>query len=303
MKRNLSVKLCGKTLANPVIAASGCFGFGQEMANYYDLNKLGGIALKGITLEERQGNPPPRIAETPSGMLNSVGLQNPGVKAFKEQEMPRIKDLSTMLFANIAGSTVEDYCRVAEELRHTAVDFIEMNISCPNVKEGGAAFGAHPQMIEDITRQVKKHCKQPLIVKLSPNTVDIANNAKAAEQGGADGISLINTLIGMAVDVRTRKPILGNVIGGLSGPAIRPVALRMVWQAAKAVDIPVIGMGGIMTGEDAISFLMAGATAVMVGSLNLIDPEGCLDVINGIEKFMIEEGIEDINHIIDTLEV
>lgn len=300
---DLRTSICGVEFKNPVIAASGCFGFGREYSLYHDLSALGGIALKAVTLEERKGNRPPRIAETPSGILNSVGLQNPGVDTFLQEEAGWLSSLDTVLFANIAGSTVDEYCAVAEKLKNTPVDFLELNISCPNVWEGGAAFGARPETIFDVTKQVKKHSSQPLFVKLTPNTIDIKENAKAAEEAGADGISLINTLIGMAIDINTRKPILGNVIGGLSGPAIFPVALRMVWQAASAVQIPVIGMGGIASGDDAVAMLMAGASAVMVGTMNLVYPDACPKVIAGINSFLDRKNITCVKDIIGTLEV
>jgi dihydroorotate dehydrogenase (NAD+) catalytic subunit len=300
---NLAVELCGVTLKNPVIAASGCFGFGREMAAFGDLGRLGGIALKAVTLERREGNPPPRIAETPSGALNSVGLQNPGLEAFLREEVPWLETLDTALIANIAGSTPDEYCRVAEGMGGTAIPFVELNISCPNVREGGAAFGTRPERVFEITRAVRAVCRKKLIVKLSPNTADIAENARAAEEAGADGVSLINTLTGMAIDVHTRRPVLGGVTGGLSGPAIRPVALRMVWQAARAVRVPVVGMGGILTGEDAVAFLLAGARAVMVGTANLIHPDACLRVVAGIEEYMRRHGVDDVNELIGALEV
>ena len=298
---NLKVDICGRTLKNPVIAASGCFGFGREMSLQYDLLQLGGISLKAVTANKRLGNPPPRIAETPSGILNAVGLQNPGVDAFIEKEMPFLSGLDTILFANIAGSTIKEYVEIAEKLNNVKVDFIELNISCPNVKEGGASFGARAETVYDIVSRVKKVSKQPLIVKLTPNTIDIAENAKAAQSAGADGISLINTLLGMAVDADRKRPILSNITGGLSGPAIKPVALRMVYQAAQAVDIPVIGMGGIMTGKDAIEFLLCGASAIMCGSLNLVNPDGMPKVISGIIEYMKKHSIDDINDIIGGL--
>ena len=301
---NMSIDLCGVKLNNPVIAASGCFGFGREMMAQYDLSTLGGIALKALTGEKRLGNPPPRIAETPSGVLNAVGLQNPGVDAFIEKEVPLLKRINTVLFANAAGSTLDEYITVVEKLSHVdIIDFIELNISCPNVKEGGVAFGAKPETIYDVVSKVKPYAKQPLIVKLTPNTLDIAQNAKAAEEAGADGISLINTLLGMAVDADTRRPIIANVTGGLSGPAVKPVALRMVYQAAQAVSIPIIGMGGIMTGRDAVEFLLCGATAVMAGTVNLVDPEGLPNIIAGIKEYMQQQGVEDVSELIGALKV
>lgn len=298
---NLKVDICGKTLKNPVIAASGCFGFGREMSIQYNLNKIGGISLKAITAQKRLGNPPPRIAETPSGMLNAVGLQNPGVDQFIANEMPFLDKLDTILFANVAGSTIEEYVEVVTKLHNVAVDFIELNISCPNVKEGGNAFGATPETIHEVVKKVKKVSKQPLIVKLSPNTVDIAKNAIAAQDAGADGISLINTLIGMAIDADTKRPILSNITGGLSGPAIKPVALSMVYKVSQAVNIPIIGMGGILTGRDAVEFMLCGATAVMCGSLNLIDPDGIPNVIHGIKDYMTKHNIKDVDELIGGL--
>ena len=301
---NMSIDLCGVKLNNPVIAASGCFGVGKEMMTQYDLSTLGGISLKAVTGKKRLGNPPPRIAETPSGVLNAVGLQNPGIDSFIQKEIPVIKKIDTVLFANAAGSTIEEYITVVEKLSTVdIIDFIELNISCPNVKEGGVAFGAKPETIFNVVSKVKPYAKQPLIVKLTPNTLDIAQNAKAAEEAGADGISLINTLLGMAVDADTRRPIIANVTGGLSGPAVKPVALRMVYQAAKAVSIPIIGMGGIMTGRDAVEFLLCGATAIMAGTVNLVDPEGLPNIIAGIKEYMQQHGVEDVNELIGALKV
>ncbi len=298
---DLRVNLCGVEFANPVIAASGCFGFGAEYAAYYPLNKLGGISLKGLTPERREGNPAPRIAETPSGMLNAVGLQNPGIDVFLSDVLPGLAGAGTRLIANIAGRTVEDYCLMATRLQGAPIDMIEMNISCPNVREGGVAFGARPESIRAVVAAVKPLCTQPLMVKLTPNTADIAEAALASQEAGADAVSLINTLTGMAIDVHRRQPILGNVTGGLSGPAVMPVALRMVWQAAQAVRIPVVGMGGITTGEDAVAFLLAGAAAVQVGTANLIDPTACVDVLAGIERYMKLYGIEHVTELIGAL--
>ncbi len=302
--KNLSVNLCGKTLNNPVIAASGCYGFGRQMMMQYKLSEIGGISLKAVTAKKRLGNPPPRIAETPSGMLNAVGLQNPGVDAFIEKEVPFLEKAKTALFANVAGSTLDEYIQVIEKLNEVdVIDFLELNISCPNVKEGGVAFGAKPETVFDVVKQTKSYAKKPMIVKLTPNTLDIAENAKAAEEAGADGVSLINTLLGMAVDADSKRPILSNVTGGLSGPAVKPVALRMVYQVSKSIDIPIIGMGGIMTGRDAVEFMLCGATAVMCGSLNLVDPMGMLSVVSGIEEYMEKHNIKDVNEIIGALEV
>ena len=302
-KPDLKVNLCGVEFATPVIAASGCFGFGREYAEYFSLSKLGGISVKGLTPEPREGNDPSRIAETASGMLNAVGLQNPGIDAFLKHELPWLKAQGTRIIANIAGKTVEEYMLMARKLRNTSVDMVELNISCPNVKEGGVAFGARPDSIYKIVNAVRPHCAQPLMVMLSPNTLDIAENAQAAEAGGADAISLINTLTGMAIDVDKRRPVLGNVTGGLSGPAIKPIALRMVWQAAKAVSIPVIGMGGIMTGTDAVEFLMVGASAVQVGTANLVDPMACVNITDGIEQYMGYHDIQSVKELVGSLKL
>lgn len=300
---DLSINLCGVEFRNPVIAASGCFGFGREYAEYYDLSRLGGISVKGLTPERREGNPPPRIAETASGMLNSVGLQNPGIEAFLADELPYLKTLGTRIIANIAGATVAEYAYMARMLQGSGVDMVELNISCPNVSEGGAAFSSTPESVSRVVKAVRPQCEQKLIVKLSPNTLDIAENARAAESAGADAISLINTLTGMAIDLERRRPVLANVTGGLSGPAIKPVALRMVWQASKAVKIPVIGMGGIMTGRDALEFIVAGASAVQVGTANLIDPMACLDIIDGIEQYMGYHNISSIEELVGSLKL
>ncbi|MGI6705361.1 MAG: dihydroorotate dehydrogenase [Clostridia bacterium] len=300
---DLSVELCGLRLKNPIIAASGTFGFGREHSCFFDLGKLGGIAVKGLTIKPRKGNPAPRIAETPSGILNSVGLQNPGLSAFVESELPFLKEYDTRIIVNIAGTTIDEYCQMAEKLSQVEVDFIELNISCPNVKQGGITFGAQPDMVYEITHEVKKNCRHPLIVKLSPNTGDIQQTAIAAEEGGADAISLINTLLGMAIDVHSRKPVLANIVGGLSGPAVRPIALRMVWEVSRSVNIPVVGMGGIMSGEDAISFLLAGATAVSVGTANLIDPDACIRVLMELKRYMLQQGIQDVKELVGGLKV
>ena len=290
-----AVELCGVTLKNPVLTASGTFGFGREYAEFYDLGKLGGIVGKGLTLEPREGNDGVRIAETASGILNCVGLQNPGVEAFIADELPYMRTLGCAVIANAAGSVLSDYERIAERLSDTDVDMIELNISCPNVKSGGMAFGVLPKSVEEVTTAAKKHCKKPLIVKLSPNVADIADNARAAEQGGADAISLINTITGMAVDLASRRPVLGNVTGGLSGPCVKPVALRMVRQVYKAVKLPVIGIGGIMTARDVLEFILCGATAVEVGTANMCDPLASLNIVDGLEREMAKYGINDIN--------
>ncbi len=287
-----SVKIGSVVLKNPVVTGSGTFGFGQEYNEYYDISQLGAIGAKGLTLQERQGNPPHRIAETPSGILNSVGLQNPGVHAFLEQDLPVLKKQNATVIANISGNTIEEYCEMASILSTSDVDIIEMNISCPNVKQGGVAFGTDDAVIYEITSRVKEHCRQPLVVKLSPNVTDIAKMAVAAQRGGADGISLINTLLGMAIDIKTKRPVLANNVGGLSGPAVKPIALRMVWQVANAVSIPIIGMGGIMTWEDAIEFILAGATAVSVGTACFLDPMAPIKVLNGIQQYLIDQNLE-----------
>lgn len=299
----LGVNIAGIRLKNPVIAASGTFGFGREFAEYMDLNQIGGISVKGLTLQPRQGNKPPRIAETPAGILNSVGLQNPGVEAFIKNEIPFLRQFDTAIIANIAGNTIEDYCAMAEILGSADIDGIELNVSCPNVKAGCVAFGNSVAGITEITRRVKAYCKQPLIVKLTPNVTDIKEIAMAAEASGADGISLINTLLGMAIDIHRRRPILANNMGGLSGPAVKPVAVRMVYETAKVVKVPVIGMGGITTGEDAIEFLLAGASAVMVGTASFVNPSACLDIATGIEKYMKQYQMENVNEIVGKLEL
>ncbi len=300
---DLSVNIAGVKFNNPVIMASGTYGFGKEYGEYIDLNKLGGISVKGLTLLERKGNPPPRIAETPSGILNSVGLQNPGVQVFKQQYMPFLKGYDTRVIANIAGNTIEDYCEMAEILGDSGVDAIELNVSCPNVKAGCLAFGTTPQGIAEITRSVKKYCKQPLIVKLTPNVADIKSIAKAAEGEGADAVSLINTLLGMAIDIHKKKPVLANNFGGLSGPAVKPVAVRMVYEVANTVKIPVIGMGGIATAEDAIEFLLAGASAIMVGTANFVDPLVPEKIINGIVEYLKQNNYNNIYSVIGKLEM
>lgn len=300
---DMSVNICGVPLNNPVIAASGTFGFGREYQNFYDVSLLGGISVKGLTRLKRLGNPPARVAETPSGMLNSVGLQNPGVEAFIADELPWLKQQGIVVIANMAGACEDDYIFMADRLSGSDVDMLEMNISCPNVKEGGVAFGTKPESIHNIVRLVKPAARKPLIVKLSPNVADIAECARAAEEAGADAVSLINTLTGMAVDVYKKKPILANIVGGLSGPAIRPVALRMVWQASRAVKIPVIGMGGIMTGEDAAAFMLCGASAVMVGTANIHDPMACVNIIRQLEEHCDQTGVQSVSELTGALEI
>jgi dihydroorotate dehydrogenase (NAD+) catalytic subunit len=300
---DLSVEIAGMKLKNPVIAASGTFGFGREYAGFLDLNRLGGISVKGLTLEPRQGNKPPRIAETPGGILNSVGLQNPGVRAFIEEEIPFLRRYNTAIIANVAGNTIEEYREMVEILGSADIDAVELNVSCPNVKTGCVAFGNTAAGISEIVACVKPYCKHPLIVKLTPNVTDIKEIAAAAEYAGADALSLINTILGMAVDIHTRKPVLANNFGGLSGPAVKPVAIRMVYEASTSVKIPVIGMGGIMNGDDAVEFILAGASAVMVGSANFVNPRACIHVIDGIESYMNTCKYRQIYDIIGKLEL
>lgn len=302
-KPDISVNIAGVEFKNPVIAASGSFGFGREYAKIFDLSALGGIALKGMTLEERQGNPPPRVAETPSGMLNCVGLQNPGVEYFLENELPFLKKYDTVLICNIAGNTAEDYCALAERLSDSPIDMVELNISCPNVKQGGDAFGTSCESAASITSLVRKHCKKPLMVKLSPNVSNIAEIAKAVEASGADAVSLINTLLGMRIDIKTRRPILSNNVGGLSGPAVFPVALRMVWQVAESIQIPVVGMGGISTYRDAIEMFLAGARAVQVGTATFTDPFAMIKIRDGIQNYLAENNIVKLADIVRGVQI
>lgn len=293
----MKVNISGVELKNPVMTASGTFGSGIEYGEFVDLNRLGAVVVKGIANTSWKGNASPRVAETFGGMLNSVGLQNPGVDEFIQKDIPFLRKYDTKIIVNIAGKTVEEYCEVVKKLATADIDLLELNISCPNVKEGGVSFGTDAKMVEYVTKQVKRVSKQPLIVKLTPNVTDIVEIAKGAEAGGADGLSLINTLLGMAIDIHKRKPVLANVVGGLSGPAIKPVAIRMVYQVAKAVGLPIIGMGGIMTGEDAIEFIQAGATGVAVGTANFINPTATMDVLEGIGKYMNQYGVEKISDI------
>lgn len=299
---DLSVKVAGVSFNNPLIAASGTFGFGREYGEFYPLSTLGGISCKGITLKKRDGNPPPRIAETPSGILNAVGLQNPGVDVFIKEDLPWLKQQGTVIIANTAGNTVEEYCQMAEKLSETDVDMIELNISCPNVKSGGVQFGTSCEAVEDITSRVRRYCKKPLIIKLSPNVTDIASIAKAAEAAGADAISMINTLTGMRIDIHTRRPIIRNNTGGLSGAAVFPVAVRMVWQVANAVKIPIIGMGGITTWEDAVEMLMAGATALQIGTVLFSDPYAPVKINEGLNRFLDENGIKSVTELTGTVQ-
>lgn len=298
---DLQVKFCGRTLKNPIIAASGTYAFGREYNDLYDITRLGGISVKGLTLEKRLGNHAPRIAETPAGMLNAVGLQNPGIDYFLRHDLPFLQEKNISVTVNIAGNTVEDYCCMAEKLQGAPIDFIELNISCPNVKKGGAQFGTKPELVHEVTAAVKKYAKQPLMVKLSPNTASIAETAAAAECAGADCLSLINTITGMAIDPYRRKPILANIVGGLSGPAIMPVALRMVFEAHRAVKIPIVGMGGITTGEDVARFMLAGASAVMVGTANIIEPYSALRIIDELDAFLAATGTAGVSELTGAL--
>lgn len=294
---DLRVTIAGVEFKNPIITASGTFGFGREYQEFYPLSVLGGISCKGITLKERAGNPSPRIAETPGGMLNAVGLQNPGVDHFIEHDLPWLKEQGTVVIANIAGNTPEEYCEMAEKLSDTSVDMLELNISCPNVKQGGVQFGTSCESVGAITKQVRAHCTKPLVVKLSPNVTDIAGIAAAAEAEGADALSMINTLTGMRIDIRTRRPILRNNTGGLSGPAVLPVALRMVWQASQRVSIPIIGMGGISKWQDAVEMLLAGASALQIGTALFSDPYAPVKIVDGLSAYLNEHEISSIQEL------
>ena len=294
----LSVNIAGVTFKNPVITASGCCGFGREYDKLYPMEKLGGVSLKGITPLERQGNPPCRVAETPAGMLNSVGLQNPGVDAFRRDELPGIANRDIVRIANVAGASVDDYRLMAEKLDESAVSIIEVNISCPNVKEGGVAFGISCQSAAAVVAAMRGATKKPLMVKLTPNVTDITEIARAVEDAGADAVSLINTLLGMRIDLKTRRPVLHQNVGGLSGPAVFPVAVRMVWQVANAVKIPVVGMGGIEKWQDAVEMMLAGARAVQIGAALFADPYTPLKVIDGMNRWLDENHIADVNEIV-----
>ncbi len=301
-KPRMRVDIGGIEIKNPVMTASGTFGYAGEYVELVDLNRLGAIVVKGLSLEPSMGNPPPRIVETPCGMLNAIGLENVGLAAFVKEKLPFLRRLDTPVFVNIYGRRTEEYAELAARLEDIdGVSGIEVNISCPNVKSGGMAFGAYPESAAEVVRAIRKKTTKPLMVKLSPNVTDITKIAKSVEAEGADSISLINTITGMAIDIETRRPKLANITGGLSGPAIKPVALRMVWQVAQAVNIPVVGIGGIMTAKDALEFLIAGAVAVQVGTANFINPHATTDIIDGIETFLMERNISDISDIIATL--
>lgn len=301
---DLSVNIGELQLKNPVMTASGTFGYGEEFEDFIDIARIGGIIVKGTTLHKREGNPYPRMAETPSGMLNAVGLQNKGVKYFAEHIYPCIKDVDTNIIVNVSGSAIDDYVKTAEIINELdKISAIELNISCPNVKQGGMAFGISAQGAEEVVKAVRSVYKKSLMVKLSPNVTDITEIARAVESAGADSISLINTLLGMAVDAERRRPVLSTITGGLSGPAVKPIALRMVWQVAQSVKVPVIGMGGIMNWKDAVEFMLAGASAVQIGTANFIDPAVTEKVIDGIEAYLKRHGFSSVKEIIGALEV
>ena len=299
---DLTVDIGGLKLQNPVMTASGTFGYAREFEAYLDVSRLGAVIVKGLSLQPSKGNPPPRIVETACGMLNAIGLENVGVEAFIRDKLPFLRSLAVPTIANIYGKTVDEYALLAERLEPLdAVKGVEVNISCPNVKEGGVAFGADPKIAHEVVAAVREKTRKHLMVKLSPNVTDIALMARVAEDAGADSLSVINTITGMAVDLATRRPRLANITGGLSGPAIKPVALRMVWQTARAVGIPVVGVGGIMNARDALEFMMVGASAVQVGTANFVNPGGTMEIIDGMAAWLAEEGIGDVKELIGTL--
>ena len=303
-KPQMRVNIGGIEIKNPVMTASGTFGYASEFEELIDLNRLGAIVVKGLSLEPSRGNPPPRIVETPCGMLNAIGLENVGLAAFVKEKLPFLRRLDTPIFVNVYGKSTEEYAELAARLEDIdGVSGIEVNISCPNVKSGGMAFGAYPESAAEVVRAIRKQTTKPMMVKLSPNVTDITEIAKSVEGEGADSISLINTITGMAINIETRRPKIANITGGLSGPAIKPVALRMVWQVAQTVNVPVVGIGGIMTAKDALEFLIAGAVAVQIGTANFINPHATTDIIDGIETFLMERNISDISDIIGTLEI
>jgi len=296
---NLAVDLGGLKMKNPVTTASGTFGFGPEYAPYVDLNRLGAITVKGTTLEPRKGNPTPRIAETPAGILNCIGLQNPGVDEFIAKSLPYLRKYDTPVIVNIAGNSTDDYAEITRRLTAAdGVSALEVNISCPNVKQGGMVFGTNCAAASEVIRVVRQNTTLPLIAKLSPNVTDITEIARGVADAGADALALINTLLGMKIDIKARKPVLGNIMGGLSGPAIRPVAVRIVWQVAQAVKLPILGMGGITTAEDALEFILAGATAIAVGTANFVNPRATMDVLDGIERYMRDNGVKDVGELV-----
>lgn len=295
---NTAISLCGVELKNPVMTASGTFGSGAEYSEFVDLNRLGAVVTKGVANVPWPGNPTPRVAEVYGGMLNAVGLQNPGIDLFCKRDIPFLKQFDTKIIVNVCGHSTEEYIEVVDRLAQEDVDLLEINISCPNVKEGGIAFGQDPKAVEAITKEMKKHARQPVIMKLSPNVTDITEMARAAEAGGADGLSLINTLTGMKIDINRQKFVLANKTGGMSGPAIHPIAVRMVYQTAQAVKLPIIGMGGITTAEDAIEMILAGATAVSVGTANFADPCATVKIVEGIEAYMKRFGVKNVTELI-----
>lgn len=300
---NTSVDLAGIKMKNPVTVASGTFGYGREFAEFIDLNQLGGICTKGTSLKPRAGNKPPRVYETPAGMLNAIGLQNPGVEYFMENDLPYLKKFDTAVIVNACGSTIEEYVELAKVLNTLDIDGVELNLSCPNVKAGCLAFGTSYEGVKEVTSKVRKVLDKPLIVKLTPNVTDITAPAKGAEDAGADGVSLINTLLGMSIDIHKQRPHLANNTGGLSGPCVKPVAVRMVYQVAQAINIPILGLGGIVTGEDAIEFMLAGAKAVSVGTGNFISPDASIKVVEGIQNYMKQHNIQDINDIVGKVQM
>ena len=300
---NMSVNIAGVEWKNPVTVASGTFGSGEEFSEFVDLNRLGAVTTKGVANVPWAGNPTPRVAEVYGGMMNAIGLQNPGIDLFCERDIPYLKNFDTKIIVNVCGHAPEEYLAVVERLADEPIDMMEINISCPNVKCGGIAFGSDPHMAAEVTRAVKRNTDLPVIMKLSPNVTDIVSIARAVEDAGADAVSLINTLLGLAIDVKTRRPVLGNETGGLSGPAIKPVALRMVWQVAHAVHIPVCGMGGIMTGTDAVEFMMAGADTVQVGTASLASPYAIPKITDELRMWCEKNNISDVNSIVDTLQV
>lgn len=300
---NTSVNIAGIKMKNPVTVASGTFGYGREFEEFIDLNKLGGICTKGTSLKPKAGNKPPRVYETPAGMLNAIGLQNPGVEYFMNNDLPYLKKFDTAIIVNACGSTIEDYVELAKVLNTLDIDGVELNLSCPNVKAGCLAFGTTYEGVKEVTSQVRKVLDKPLIVKLTPNVTDITAPAMGAQDAGADGVSLINTLLGMSIDIYTRRPHLANNTGGLSGPCVKPVGVRMVYQVSGKVNIPILGLGGIITGEDAIEYMLAGASAVSVGTGNFIAPDTAIKVVEGIEDYMKKYNIEDINEIVGTVQM
>lgn len=299
---NMFVNIAGVEWKNPVTVASGTFGSGAEYSEFTDLNKLGAVTTKGVANVPWPGNPTPRVAEVYGGMLNAVGLQNPGIELFCKRDIPFLKQYDTKIIVNVCGHSTEEYVEVVKRLADEPVDMLEINISCPNVKEGGIAFGQDPKAVEAITREMKKYAKQPIIMKLSPNVTDITEMARAAEAGGADAVSLINTITGMKIDVNRRKFVLANKTGGMSGPAIHPVAVRMVYQTAQAIKIPIIGMGGIMTAEDAIEMILAGATAISVGTANFVNPKTTMEIVDGIKKYMEKYHVNDIKELVGAVQ-